>query len=97
MPPEMIGEHAGHHGFADRNRADADARVVAAFGRDVGVELRCSTGTVIRVAALVLHERKAANDQSDALDLIANSCLLGRFASRKTYGLIPITCQERRC
>src|SRR6266404_5882337 len=37
MPQEMIGQHARHHGLADRHRADADAGVVAAFGHDVGV------------------------------------------------------------
>src|ERR1700744_2649172 len=25
MAQEMIGEHAGHHGFSDRHRSDADA------------------------------------------------------------------------
>src|SRR5579885_3647341 len=29
----MIGDHACHHGFADRDRADADARIVTAGGR----------------------------------------------------------------
>ena len=33
----MVGEHAGHHRFADGNGADADARIVAPFGRDLGV------------------------------------------------------------
>ena len=33
----MIGEHAGHHGLADRHRADADAGVMAALGHDVGI------------------------------------------------------------
>src|ERR1041385_7454050 len=33
----MVGEHARHHGFADRDRADADAGVVAALGYDLGL------------------------------------------------------------
>jgi hypothetical protein len=37
MAQKMIGQHAGHHGLADRHRADADAGVVAALGHDVGV------------------------------------------------------------
>src|SRR6266566_3693329 len=37
MSEKMIGQHAGHHGLADRHRADADAGVVAALGRNVGV------------------------------------------------------------
>src|SRR3954451_4017231 len=37
MPEKMIGEHAGHHGFADRHRANADARVVTPLGHDVGI------------------------------------------------------------
>jgi hypothetical protein len=37
MAQEMIRQHAGHHGFADRHRANPHTRVVAAFGHDVGV------------------------------------------------------------
>src|SRR5450432_3350262 len=37
MAEEMIGQHTGHHGFADRHRANADAGIVAALGHDVGV------------------------------------------------------------
>jgi len=33
----MICDHARHHGLADRHRADADARIVAADGRDLGL------------------------------------------------------------
>ncbi len=32
---EVVGEDAGEHGFADGHGADADARVVAAFGGEV--------------------------------------------------------------
>ena len=34
---EMVGEHAGHHGLADRHGADADAGVVAALGDHFGI------------------------------------------------------------
>src|SRR5260370_28008559 len=37
MAQKMVGEHARHHGFADRHRTDADAWVVPALGHDVGV------------------------------------------------------------
>src|SRR5258707_471849 len=37
MAQEMIRQHACHHGFADRHRADSDAGVVAAFGHDIGI------------------------------------------------------------
>jgi hypothetical protein len=37
MAQELIGEHAGNHGFADRNGADSNARIVAAFCRDLGL------------------------------------------------------------
>src|SRR5580693_3759670 len=33
----MIRDHARHHGLADRHGADADARIVAALGRDFGL------------------------------------------------------------
>src|SRR5262245_36051911 len=35
MPEIMIGNGTRHHGLADRHGADADARVMAAFGRDL--------------------------------------------------------------
>src|SRR6478609_9063932 len=37
MPEEMIGENDGEHGFAHRHGADADARIVPAGCRDVGI------------------------------------------------------------
>src|SRR5450631_4878975 len=37
MPQKMIGQHAGHHGLADRHRADSHTGVVAALCQDVGV------------------------------------------------------------
>src|ERR1700736_4351708 len=37
MAQKLIGEHAGNHGFADRNGADSDARIVAASRRDLGL------------------------------------------------------------
>jgi hypothetical protein len=36
MAEVVIGEHDGHHRLADRHGADADARIVAALGRDLG-------------------------------------------------------------
>jgi hypothetical protein len=37
MPQKGVGQHAGDHRFADRHGADADTRVVAAFGDDLGL------------------------------------------------------------
>src|ERR1700759_1375949 len=37
MAEGMIRQHARHHGFADRPRADADAGVVTPLGHDIGV------------------------------------------------------------
>src|SRR5580704_6620451 len=36
MPQRGIRQHTGHHRFAHRHGADADARIVAAFGDDLG-------------------------------------------------------------
>jgi hypothetical protein len=36
MTEIVIGQHAGHHGLAHRNSANADARVMASFGDDIG-------------------------------------------------------------
>src|SRR5262245_17953932 len=33
----VVGDDACHHGFADRDRADADAGIVAALGDDLGL------------------------------------------------------------
>src|SRR3978361_616190 len=37
MAEEMIRQHAGHHGFTTRPRANADAGIVTPFGHDIGV------------------------------------------------------------
>src|SRR5262245_43892862 len=37
MPEEMVGENDGEHGLAHRHGADANARIVAADRRDVGI------------------------------------------------------------
>ena len=36
MPERLIRQHTGHHRFAHRHGADADARIMAALGDDVG-------------------------------------------------------------
>ena len=41
MAEVMVGQHDGDHRLADRHRADADARIMAAFGRDLGVVALC--------------------------------------------------------
>src|ERR1700722_14276083 len=42
MPQESIRQHAGDHRFADRDGANADARVMAAFGDDFRLLARAS-------------------------------------------------------
>jgi hypothetical protein len=37
MAQEMIGEHAGHHRFAHRNGANADAGIVTAFRNNLSL------------------------------------------------------------
>ena len=37
MAQQMIRDHTGHHRFADRHRADADAGVMTALGRNIGL------------------------------------------------------------
>src|SRR6266849_6000971 len=77
MAQEMIGEHAGHHGFADRHRADADAGVVAAFGGDVGV------------GALAIHGAARGQDRGCRLDRKARHHRLpGGDAAQNAAGLI---------
>lgn len=49
MPQEMIRQHAGHHGLADRHRPNADAGVMAALGHDVDI------------GALAVHGRAATD------------------------------------
>src|SRR5262245_64689911 len=44
MTQELVRKHAGHHGFADRNGADADARIVAAFGDNLGFAAKTVDG-----------------------------------------------------
>lgn len=34
---ELIGEHTGHHRFADRHSTDADAGIVAPLGGNFGL------------------------------------------------------------
>ena len=41
MAEVVVGQHDRHHRLADRHRANADARIVAALGRDLGVEAGC--------------------------------------------------------
>ena len=48
MAEVMIRQNAGHHRFAHRHRADADARVVAAFGENIRIMPRFVDGLARR-------------------------------------------------
>ena len=71
MAQEMIRQHAGHHGFADRHRADADAGIVAAFGQDVGVVAAAIDGLARRqdrrrrLYGKTHHHRLASGDAAE--------------------------------
>ena len=73
----MIGNHAGNHGFADRHRANADARVVAAFGRNFGV------------AAVAVDSAPRRQDRRGRLDRKArDQRLSGRNAAQNAAGIV---------
>ena len=48
MPQKMIGQHARHHGLADRHGADADAGIVAAFCHYFGISAAAIDGAARR-------------------------------------------------
>lgn len=48
MAKQMIGQNKRHHCFADRNRTNADAGIVAALGDDVRLMARRVDGVARR-------------------------------------------------
>src|SRR5260221_491002 len=40
MTQQMVGQNQRHHGFANRHRPDADARIMTAGGRDLDIMAR---------------------------------------------------------
>ena len=78
----MIGDHARHHGLADRHGADADAGVVAAVGRDLGL------------AAVAVDGLARGQDRRGRLDGKArHHRLAGRNAAENAAGIVG---QEKR-
>src|ERR1700730_17828213 len=77
MAQEMIGEDAGHHRFADRNGADADARVVPAMGFD------------LVLVALDIDGAHRMQDRARRLDREAgDDVLAGRNAAENAPGVV---------
>src|SRR6267378_8533098 len=77
MAQEMIGEDAGHHRLADRDGADADARVVPAMGFDldlIAIDIDGAHGMQDRARRL---DREAGND-----------VLAGRDAAENAPGIV---------
>ena len=73
----MVGEHDRQHRFADRHGADADARVVAALGRDLGLV----AGAVDRAARS--EDRRGRLDREADDDRLA-----GRDAAENAAGMV---------
>src|ERR1700722_753567 len=77
MAQIVIGEHASEHRLADRDRADADAGVMAAFGGDLGV------------AAVAVDRGARGENRGRRLDGEAgDDRLAGRDAAENPAGLI---------
>ena len=73
----VIGQHARHHGLADRHGADADARIVAAFGDNIGVAAIAVDGLARREDRRGRLDREARNDR-----------LPGRNAAENAAGVV---------
>ena len=65
---QMIGENAGHHGLADRNRADADTRIVPALGDDLDVWPEPVDGVARRQDRAGRFDRKSGDDRLSGRD-----------------------------
>jgi len=77
MAQMMVGKHAGHHGFADRHCADADAGVVAALGDDV------------RLAAVAVDRQPRRQDRGRRLHRkTRDDRLAGGNAAQNAAGMI---------
>src|SRR5215467_4907998 len=74
---EVIGEHAGHHRLANRNRANADAGIVTALGHDLGF------------VADAIDSAPRGEDRGRGLDRKArDDWLAGRDAAQDAAGMI---------
>src|SRR5215471_739084 len=78
MAQIVIGEHARHHGLADRHRPDADARVMAAAGGDaaqnpariVGEETRLAVNADPHLVGVVLAGQGGRREAGADLDAL---------------------------
>src|SRR6266508_4724835 len=73
----MIGDHAGNHRLADRHRADADARIVASLGDDLGLAPVAVDGAARRENRGSGLDREARDDR-----------LPGRYSAEDSAGVV---------
>src|SRR5229473_6584431 len=69
----VVGQYARHHGFADRDSADADARVMPALGRDLGVVAGDVDGFARREDGRGRLDRKTRDDRLAGRDAAQNA------------------------
>src|SRR6267142_1708492 len=91
----VIGEHARHHGLADRDRPDADAGVVAAPGCDFGFAAIAVEGTSRRqdrrgrLDGEPRHDRLAGGDAAqDAAGVVGEKTRLAVIAHAHLVGVL---------
>ena len=85
---KVIGQHAGHHGFADRDGADADAGVVAALGDDLGLVRRCD-----RRSGAASGSTRSASPRSAPRPAVRSRCR----RERRRRGWTGSACRHCRC
>src|SRR5882672_12080472 len=64
----MVGDHARHHGLADRHRTNADARIVASLGADLGLVAEAIDGAAWRQDRGGRLDGKTCNDRLTGRD-----------------------------
>jgi hypothetical protein len=87
MPQKMIREHAGHHGLADRHGADADAGIVVAFCRDVGLAALAIDGVARRQDRRRRFHRKARHHRLAGRDAAQAGVTADYAIASPPYGL----------
>src|SRR5581483_6879009 len=79
MTEVVVGEHDRDHGLADRHGADADARVVAALGRDLGLVALGVDRLARREDRRSRLDRKARNHRLPRRDAAEDAAGVVRF------------------
>ena len=95
MAQRLVGQHAGHHGFAHRHGADADAGVVAALGDDLGFRAGLVDGLARRqdgrgrLDREARHDRLAGGDAAqDAAGMVGQEHRLAVIAHAHLVGIL---------